>query len=139
MHPAPLGKQSGVALLESLLAILIFSLGILGIIGMQGVAAKQVGDARYRFQASLLADQLLGKMWVSDRSPATLSASFSNGGSGYQSWLGNVSAALPGVDAYPPSVAVDAAGVVTITIRWRAPNEDAAAAAHQYITVAQIR
>ncbi|MET0962627.1 MAG: pilus assembly protein PilV [Noviherbaspirillum sp.] len=137
--PKPLIQQSGVVLLESLIAILLFSMGILGIVGLQATAVKQVTDARYRSEASLLVDQLLGTMWVSDRSTAALQASFSDGGAGYQGWLGSVSAALPGVDTYPPSVAVDANGIVTITIRWRAPSEEAAAGAHQYIAVAQIR
>ena len=139
IQPKPLNQQSGVVLLESLIAILVFSLGILGIIGLQATAVKQVSDARYRSQASLLVDQLLGTMWVSDRSAAALQTSFSSGGNGYLGWLGNVSATLPGVDAYPPSVAVDAQGTVTITVRWRAPSEDAATAAHQYVAVAQIK
>lgn len=139
MHPLPLKEQSGVVLLESLIAILVFSLGILGIVGMQAMAVKQVSDAKYRFQASLLADQLLGTMWVSDRQPSSLQTSFNDGGNGYQAWFSSVSAALPGVEAYPPTVAVDATGMVTITIRWRAPSEDAAAGAHQYVAVAHIR
>jgi type IV pilus assembly protein PilV len=139
MHPLPFKEQSGVVLLESLIAILLFSLGILGVIGMQAMAVKQVSDAKYRFQASLLADQLLGTMWVSDRQPSSLQINFNDGGNGYQAWFSRVSAALPGVEAYPPTVAVDAMGIVTITIRWRAPNEDAAAGAHQYVAVAHIR
>lgn len=137
--PKPLNQQSGVVLLESLIAILIFALGILGIVGLQATAVKQVADAKYRSQASLLVDQLLGTMWVSDRSAPALQSAFSTGGAGYQGWLGNVTAALPGVAAYPPSVSVDAQGAVTITVRWRAPSEDASTGAHQYVAVAQIK
>jgi type IV pilus assembly protein PilV len=134
-----ISQQSGVVLLESLIAILVFSLGILGIVGMQATAVKQVTDARYRSEASLLVDQLLGTMWVSDRSAAALQTRFSTGGAGYTGWLGNVSATLPGIGTYPPSVAVDASGIVTVTVRWRAPNEDASAGAHQYVAIAQIK
>jgi type IV pilus assembly protein PilV len=137
--PKPLNQQSGVVLLESLIAILVFSLGILGIVGMQATAVKQVTDARYRSEASLLVDQLLGTMQVSDRSAAALQTRFSTGGTGYTGWLGNVSATLPGIASYPPSVAVNANGTVTVTVRWRAPNEDASAGAHQYVAIAQIK
>lgn len=137
--PKPLGQQSGVVLLESLIAILVFSLGILGIVGMQATAVKQVTDARYRSEASLLADQLLGTMRVSDRSPAALQTAFNTGGAGYNGWLANVSATLPGTASYPPAVTVDADGVVTIRIRWRAPNEAASVAEHKYDAVAQIK
>lgn len=137
--PKPLGQQSGVVLLESLIAILVFSLGILGIVGMQATAVKQVTDARYRAEASLLVDQLLGTMRVSDRSPAALQTAFNTGGAAYNGWLGNVSATLPGTGSYPPAVAVDANGVVTITVSWRAPNEDASVGVHRYDAVAQIK
>ena len=40
-----LDKQDGMMLLEGLIAILVFSLGILALVGMQGVAVKQVTDA----------------------------------------------------------------------------------------------
>jgi type IV pilus assembly protein PilV len=137
--PKPISQQSGVVLLESLIAILVFSLGILGIVGMQATAVKQVTDARYRYEASLLVDQLLGTMQVSDRSAAALQTRFSTGGAGYTGWLTKVSATLPDTATYPPSVAVSANGVVTIMVRWRAPNEGASADPHQYVAIAQIK
>ena len=51
-------KQSGVMLLEALIAILIFSLGVLGIVGMQASAVKASRDAKYRADAGLLAARL---------------------------------------------------------------------------------
>ena len=52
-------------LLEALVAILIFSIGILAMVAMQAVAIKQTGDANYRTRATLLANRLIGQMWVS--------------------------------------------------------------------------
>src|SRR5690606_1572707 len=129
--------QEGMVLLEGLLAILIFSLGILGMIGMQAVTVKQVGDARYRSEASLLADELIGRMRVSAREPAQLQAAFSTGQSGYALWREQVAAVLPGLAANPPTVVVDADGLVTITLFWLAPNEAADAARHRHIAIAQ--
>ena len=68
--------QAGVMLIEALIAILIFSVGVLGIIGLQGSATKASTDARYRSEAALLANELIGRMWTSDRTQATLQAAF---------------------------------------------------------------
>lgn len=69
-------KQSGVMLLEALIAILIFSLGILGVVGMQASAVKANRDAKYRADAGLLANELVGQMMSGDRTGTTLQTNF---------------------------------------------------------------
>lgn len=138
-------RQDGVMLLEALLAILIFSVGILAIVGMQGSAVNAVSDAKYRSDASMLADQLVGQMWASDRTPATLQTNFQGGvttdGPTYTAWVndpnGGVRALLPGVAANPPQVTVDGSGVVTIQIFWSPPS-DLTNATRNYILMTQI-
>ena len=46
--------QSGVMLLEALIAILIFSLGILSLVALQATAVQLTSDAKYRTDATLL-------------------------------------------------------------------------------------
>ena len=132
-------------LLEGLIAILLFSVGILAVVGLQAASVKLVGDAQYRSSASLLANQLIGKMWASDRTPATLQTNFSSpSGVQYTNWLNSVTADLPGVTGNEPVVSIAApanptlapSSVVTVTIYWNAPNE--AAKAHKYTIVAEI-
>ncbi len=138
-------KQSGVMLLEAMISILIFSIGILAIVGLQAASVKRAGDAKYRSDASLLANQLIGQMWVADRTPAALQTNFSSpSGAAYTAWLSYVNTALPGASATPPTVTfVTSAGttvpssVATVTIFWNAPNE--AANAHRYMALAQIQ
>lgn len=134
-HCQPRHRQTGIALLEGLIAVLIFSLGILAIVGMQAVAVKQSTDARYRTEAALLAEQLIGMMWVDNRT--TLNTKYGTGGAGYNAWLADVSAALPKVAANPPQVNVSS-GEVTITIYWQPPGDPSPAAWHHYTTTAQI-
>ena len=137
-----LRHQSGVMLLEALIAILIFSVGILALVGLQAAAVKQSTDARYRSEAALLASELFGQMWVSDRTVASLQNNFNTGNTAYNAWLARVSATLPGVvvnTITAPNVAVDAQGITTIELFWIAPNEPAGAAPHRYITISQIR
>ncbi|MBK9605472.1 MAG: type IV pilus modification protein PilV [Betaproteobacteria bacterium] len=88
-------RFSGFVLLEVLIAILIFSIGVLGLIGLQATSAKHSTDAKYRSEAALLVNQLLGNMWVSDRTIATLQSNFNTGGSAYNAWLSSVTATLP--------------------------------------------
>lgn len=149
MRPPALDKQAGIMLLEGLIAILVFSLGILALVGMQGVAVKQVTDAKYRSDASLLASQLIGTMWVSNRTPAALKASFDTAtgtSTELTNWKAAVAATLPGItaDANQPTINVTSLGgatdgTVTMTIFWRAPGDDASSPIHKYVTVAQIR
>jgi type IV pilus assembly protein PilV len=131
-------------LLESFIAILIFSMGILAIVGMQASAVKSSTDAKYRSEASLFANQLISQMWETARTGATLQANFQGGtgtdGAAYTTWNSEVQATLPESGANPPTVAVNPAnGQVTITVLWKAPNEAAADPAHRFTVVAQIQ
>jgi len=57
-------SQAGAMLLEALIAILIFSLGILAIIGLQAQSIRNTSEAKYRSDASYLGNQLIGRMWA---------------------------------------------------------------------------
>ncbi len=56
--------QKGVALLEVLISILLFSLGILGLIGLQARAIGFSVDAEDRNRAALLANEIASVMWL---------------------------------------------------------------------------
>lgn len=132
--------QKGATLLEVLVALLLFAFGILGLLGMQAVASQMTGEAKYRAEAAMYADQLLSQMWTDD--PATLATQYdsSMGGAKFVAWRNLIQAAgtgLPGATGVnAPTVTVGADNVVTITISWQAPTE---VAAHHHVTVAQIR
>lgn len=59
-------SQAGVALLEVLVAILLFSFGILGLIGLQARAIGYSTDADDRNRAAMLASELASTMWLSN-------------------------------------------------------------------------
>jgi len=141
-HQRSRTRQSGSMLLESLIAVLIFSMGILAIVGMQASAVKASSDAKYRSDASMVANQLIGQMWVANRTQATLQANFQGGGGAdgplYTAWLTDVQAALPGAATNPPLVTVSQASLVTITVFWIAPGEPVGTTPHNFTVVAQI-
>jgi len=157
--------QSGMALLEALIGILIFSLGILAMVAMQAASINAVADAQYRIEAVNAANQLLSQMWVNvDRSnPATAQASLLSfehqttglpascafgGGAATNpavlAWATHLNAGgpsgrplLPGSTAAMQQVEVDT-GVsnrVTITVCWLAPG---GTAPHRHTVVAYV-
>jgi len=54
--------QGGFFLIEALVAILIFSLGVLGLVAMGSAAIAAQSDAQYRTEAAALADEIASKI-----------------------------------------------------------------------------
>lgn len=67
--------QRGVMLLEALIAVVIFSLGILALIGLQSVAIREVTESKARSDASYLADKVLGDLATFDLGAGSATAS----------------------------------------------------------------
>lgn len=55
-------QQRGFFLVEAMVALLIFALGILGLVAMGGTAVSSQSDAQYRTVASSLADAIAGQL-----------------------------------------------------------------------------
>jgi len=149
-------RERGVMLIEALIAILIFSIGILAIVGMQGVAIKSVSESKMRSEAALLASELIAQMW-SDRGNIAL---YNYPGSGSvparlgkltppTGWIGRV-ANLPGAADNLPKVTVPLPGTpaanasgatVKIEIFWQLPEEAALSprpAPHNHTVIVSI-
>lgn len=163
-RPAARMKLKGFMLLEVLCALLIFSIGILGIVGLQANATKQSSAAEYRSMAAMLASDLVSKMWLSNRTTTTLQAYYGgtsgSGGAGYNTWRTTVTGSgLPNAATYSPTVtfATVAGGgssgtsssLATITICWTAPGDTpptdttctptTASNVHKYVVIAQVK
>ena len=123
-------NQAGVMLIEALIGILIFSIGILALLGMQGTAIKNTTDARYRSEAAFLATQIVGQMWVDMDNLA----SYKTDGTGpaifppRDNWMNSVAGTLPG--AIAPSIDVGpnpGLGLVDrevrVRVQWQQPGE----------------
>lgn len=63
--------QQGIALIEAMVAVVIFAIGILGVIGLQAVALRANADAKYRADAAYMASQIIGQMWSESRDTLT--------------------------------------------------------------------
>ena len=105
-------KQQGVAIIEAMIAILIFSIGVLGIVGMQANMVKNTSESQYRAEAAFIAQQRIGLMWADpDNLTNYLQA-------------GTPLDELPGgqLTITQPSV-----GQFIVTVGWTAPGKTAAA------------
>jgi type IV pilus assembly protein PilV len=125
-------SQQGVMLLEALMGILIFSIGILAILGMQGVAMRTTIDAKYRSEAGFLANEVIGTMWVDQANLANYAtASLTCPTSPPHvprpcDWINRVKTALPQDTTTPGNTApiiVVNGRQVTVTVRWMRPGE----------------
>lgn len=112
--------QKGIVLIEALIAILIFSMGILALVGLQAAMIKNTTENKLRADASFIAQEQLGRIWAGDH--ANLA-----------DYVGEVE--VP--DRLPNGVAaitVGARGLVTATVTWQSPGGEA----HRYETSTYI-
>lgn len=134
-------SQRGVMLIEALLGIVIFSIGILAVMGLQAVSIKNTIDAQYRTEASFLANQVIGSMWTECGLTCTNLSTF-NTASGSNpkmtSWRTTVASRLPGITVggtNSPTITV-AGNAVTVTVFWQLPGSNSAV--HNFRAIAQI-
>jgi type IV pilus assembly protein PilV len=125
--------QKGTVIVETLVAILIFSVGVLGIVGMQGNMIKNTAESKYRADASNIARATIGAMWADIDPASNLDTHLATSE--------DISMFLPGGKrtVRKDKVITDSAGSViggafTIIITWQAPGEPQ----HTFTTVANI-
>ena len=124
---------------KALIAILIFSFGILGLIGLLGSSLRITNDARYRTEAANLASAMIADMWT--MTAAQMDTQFGSGGTKLAAWQAKAASLLPSAAAYPPTVDLTQPGLspqsrtVVVTVYWKLPGETET---HQHLMTAQI-
>ena len=126
-------RAAGFTLIEVLVAILLFSVGLLGVVGMQArmlQASTQNGD---RARASMLANELVSAMW------AQQSVNVASGT--LRDWQTRVAsttnAGLPNGVGSVAYATASGTTTATITVTWR-PTTAAATAASSTFTTALV-
>jgi type IV pilus assembly protein PilV len=126
-------RPRGSALVETLIAILIFASGIVGIVALQSQSIRHVGDAQYRAEAMFVTDALIAQMWASDA--RTLATDFDSGGPGagyaaFRRFVQRLPGGLPGasIAGNEPVVAITpgptaGSSHVAVTVYWRLPGD----------------
>jgi type IV pilus assembly protein PilV len=123
-HASRRGER-GSALIEVLVSLLLFSVGIVGLVRLLGTAVKDTGEIEYRAQAAALADEQIGLMWADNGPDSALHPT-----------LDDYEIADDPVPELPGGTrTVDVQGnVVTVTIAWQPPG----APARNHVVVATV-
>lgn len=110
--------QHGMALIECLIAMLIFSIGVVGLMGLEAKAIHLSQDSEDRNRAAMLASEIASKMWLNSTiAPATHD---------YAALLASVNDQTTGglpngvVTVTPVAGTTNAADIV---IQWRPPSD----------------
>ena len=114
--------QRGSMLLEGLIAVLVFSMGILALVGLQAASVRNASDAEYRTEAASLANEVIGQMWLDQANLGAYAAT---------------DVSMPTLPNGTRTVAVVAGNpaTVTVTVNWQLPGT---ATQHNFVAVSQI-
>ena len=111
--------QQGSVLIEALISVLIFSMGILALVGLQTAMLKNTTDSKFRAEASFIAQQRLGEMWANPENLGTFVVA---------------NEVVPSLPNGTRTVTVNPNRIVTVTINWQAPGM----VAHNYAASTHI-
>lgn len=121
----PRPRQAGFSLIEVLVVLVIFSVGLLGVIAMQARATQISVGAEDSTRAALLANEVASAMWGANSVNLTAAV--------IDAWnLRVANARERGVPNGAGTVVV-AGNVATITVTWRGPHEPVDVQ-HRYVT-----
>jgi type IV pilus assembly protein PilV len=120
---------SGISLIEVLVVLVLFSFGLIGMVGLQARALQTSVGAEDSARAALLANDMASRMWGA-RS-VTLDAAV------VEVWNDRVADQTQGGLPNGEGTVTVAGNVATIRVTWRAPHEPSTAG-HVYQTQVQM-
>ncbi|MET0716815.1 MAG: type IV pilus modification protein PilV [Pseudoxanthomonas sp.] len=107
--------QRGMAMIEVLVSVLLFSLGVLGLIGLQARAITSSIEAEDRNRAALIANEIASAMWLNNTNVISTTAGGAN------SWDTKVATALP-LGKVKVEVEPSIPNSANITLTWSPPQ-----------------
>lgn len=124
---SPRRVQRGFTLIEVLVALLIFSFGVLGMVGMQARAVQFSVQAGDRARASVLANEIVTQMWANQSTTVSSAA--------LTAWQARVTDATTGLPNAAGTVgSADSNGVVTVQVTWHPPSLETGKPDYKYET-----
>lgn len=117
--------QAGFSMIEVLVAILIFAFGVLGMVGIQASSVRYQTDAKFRGDASVIAEDAVARIWI-DR--ANLAAHLTDG---------TALSALPGGMLVIQKIDADAdpkTNRLSVTVSWTLPGGET----HSHVLIADV-
>ncbi len=134
-------KSHGFALIEVMVSVLLFAIGILGLVGLQASMTQAQTSSKIRADAANLVDELVAIMWSDMTNIASYTAGGCAGNVRCNGWLTKLPEVLPGgslaaltVNLTGTAVNNQDYGTVTITVNWTLPN----GGTHQHTAVSNV-
>jgi type IV pilus assembly protein PilV len=121
--------QRGMTLIEVLIAVVLFSFGLIGLVALQARAVQHQMNAEDSNRAALLANEIVATMWTSGT--VTLPTAV------VDAWDLRVADTANGGLPNGEGTVVVVDGVATVTVTWRPPGADTTAQ-HRYQTQALL-
>jgi type IV pilus assembly protein PilV len=125
----PRRASRGISLIEVLVVLVLFSFGLIGMVGLQARAVQTSVGAEDSARAALLANDLASRMWGA--------RSVSLSASAVEAWNDRVADPTQGGLPNGEGEVTVAGAVATIRVTWRAPHEPSTAV-RVYQTQVQI-
>lgn len=129
LHPRRQGAQRGIAMIESLIAILILGIALVGTLGLQARSVAALSDAGLRAEATIAANQLLGMMNTDIANAAAYAvARTAAPGERLAPWYAGVRERIPGatIEVAVTPVAGTTRTEVDIVIGWQRTTDSQA-------------
>lgn len=114
-----LGQSRGSILIEVLVSVLIFAFGVLGLVGLQAAGVRATTDAKFRADASYIANKAISDMWLDRENLANFAAA---------------GVAEPGLPEGEKTVVINGSQV-SVTLTWKVPGRSESS---NIVVVAQI-
>lgn len=123
-------RTGGFMLVEVLVSVVLFSIGVLGLLALHAHGSQTSSDSDDRMRAAVLASKIASDMWAENSTTATPST--------YSAWQTAVADTTNG--GLPNGAGVVTPGSpATITITWSAPwRSGTGVQKSQYVTKVQI-
>ncbi len=119
-------KNKCESLISSKLSMLVFSAGIMSLLGLLTNTLIETASVEYRSKASAIASNTLVNMMIGDKSLNKLKTHYASpNGEQYKELLRRVQSNLPGTleEKNYPTISVGEKGVVEIKIKWKSPSD----------------
>lgn len=136
-------KQSGASLIEAMVAGLVFTFGVLGILGLESKLLLQNVRAQQRIQASMLAAKLISTAAADQGNAACYVVPVANQvGCGSatalaftNAWVTEVGTTFPATGAADPTATLNADNTLSVTISWKLRQD---ASSHSILVSGQV-
>jgi type IV pilus assembly protein PilV len=134
-------RSDGFALIEVMVAVLLFAIGILGLVGLQASMMQAQTSSKVRADAANLADELTAIIWSDMTNIAAYTTGGCAGNARCNGWLTKLPQVLPGgtlqtltIDLSGTSITNQDYGLITVTLNWSLPN----GGTHTYTSISNV-